>query len=470
MRTTAFAVLALLTALTASAGKIEFIDPAQVVVGGGEQFINIYGTELGDHVLYSGKAGEFDLEISARSERGITAYLPDEIVYAPGRYTIYVRGDLGISGPAYIDVVNPTPHPLVVLVPDPVTAPATSRSGATVRYEAWPYGGSAPNPTIKCTPPSGSVFPIGSTVVNCTASNSAGEQATGQLSVTVYDDGRPTLKIPDRIIVTAENPRGAIVKFEATAFDEIDGDLPVSCTPQSGSEFPIGKTTVECVAVDASFNYAIGTFDVTVENRGFLLLHLPDAVTAEAESGDGARVKFEVWADGTDDPRPEVKCDPESGSQFRVGATSVYCTAKDKFGNSAEGKFDVNVVDTAPPVFARIYAKPDVIELNDKFTPVTVTWDALDVVDPSPRCEITSVWSNDPITPDDYKIVSEREVSLRGATSTNYDRVYHVSVICTDSSQNSSSADANVRVPSGKPQTATVPVTAPPTKKRSTRH
>jgi hypothetical protein len=468
MRTTAIAVLALLTALTATAGKIEFIDPAQIAAGGAEQFINIYGTELGDHVLYSGKAGEFDLEISARSERGITAYLPDEIAFTPGRYTIYVRGDLGISGPAYIDVVDPK-QGLVLLVPDPVTAPATSRSGATVRFDVWPYGGSAPNPTVKCTPASGSLFPIGSTTVDCTATNSAGESASGRVSVTVYDDGKPLLKIPDRIVVTAESPRGAIVKFEATAFDEIDGDLPVSCTPQSGSEFPIGKTTVECVAIDAALNYAIGRFDVTVENRGFLVLHHPDAVTAEAESGDGARVKFEVWADGTDDSRPEVKCDPESGSQFRIGATSVYCVAKDKFGNTADGKFDVNVVDTAPPVFARIYAKPDVIELNDKFTTVTVSWDALDVVDPSPRCSISSVWSNDPITEEDFKIVSEKEVALRGATSTNYDRVYHVSVICTDASQNGSSADADVRVPSGKPQTATVPVPTP-TKKRSTRH
>jgi hypothetical protein len=471
MRTTVFAVLALLTAMTAAAGKIELVDPSSIAAGGSEQFINIYGTDLGDHVLFSGKAGEFDLEISARTERGIVAYVPDEMLNAPGRYTIYVRGELGVSGPAYLDVlVSQSKQPLVLLVPDPIAEPASSRSGAVVRYEVWPYGGSDPRPSVSCTTASGAVFPLGPTNVTCVATNSFGEHAEGQVSITVYDGAAPILKLPERVSVFAESVNGATVKFDASAFDEIDGELRVTCAPESGSIFPIGKTTVDCSATDSAFNVAQGSFTVEVQNRGFLILHLPGQVVAEAESKDGAFVKFEAWADGTEDPRPVVKCDPQSGSLFAMGATSVLCVASDKFGASAQGKFEVDVVDTAPPVFMKLYARPDLLSNTGELTSVSVGWDVVDVVDPLPRCGIVTVWSNDPITENDYKIVSENEIALRGATSGSVDRVYHVNVLCTDSSLNSSGGNVDVTVPAGKGQDATTPTPGAPTKRRSSRH
>jgi len=469
MRTTVIAVLAMLTALTATAGKIELVDPASIAANSGEQFINIYGTELGDHVLYSGKAGEFDLEISARSEKGITVYLPEVIVNTPDRYTIYVRGDLGTAGPAFIDVIDPrASQPLVLLVPDPIAEPATSRSGAIVRYDVWPYGGSDPNPVVNCTSPSGSLFPLGSTIVDCVATNSAGERADGQVSVTVYDGDLPTLKLPEKLVVTAEGPNGALVKFEATAFDEIDGDLPVSCNPPSGSTFRIGITTVDCVATDKAFNSAFGSFTVEVQNRGFLLIHVPDRVLAEAEGPDGSIVKFDVTADGSDDPRPEIKCDPEPGSFFRFGVTKVLCVARDRFGASAEGSFDVEVADSTPPAIMKLSARPDVLTPNKELVPVAISVEAVDVVDPQPRCSIVDVWSNDPITEEDWKLVSDLEVALRATTSGKDERQYYVDVLCRDSAENASGGEAVIRVPSGSQQSTTTPTE--PSKKRSARH
>ena len=38
---------------------------------------------------------------------------------------------------------------------------------------------------MKCTPPSGSLFPLGTTTVNCTATDAAGNTATGAFKVKV---------------------------------------------------------------------------------------------------------------------------------------------------------------------------------------------------------------------------------------------------------------------------------------------
>jgi hypothetical protein len=43
-----------------------------------------------------------------------------------------------------------------------------------------------PNPTVTCTPPSGSFFPVGTTTVNCQATDASGNIATGSFLVHVY--------------------------------------------------------------------------------------------------------------------------------------------------------------------------------------------------------------------------------------------------------------------------------------------
>jgi hypothetical protein len=46
--------------------------------------------------------------------------------------------------------------------------------------------------------------------------------------------------------------------------DIVDLTVPVSCTPPSGSLFPVGTTTVQCVATDAHHNSSTASFTVTV--------------------------------------------------------------------------------------------------------------------------------------------------------------------------------------------------------------
>jgi hypothetical protein len=55
-------------------------------------------------------------------------------------------------------------------------------------------------------------------------------------------------------------------------------------------------------------------------------------------------VRFVVTATDTQDPAPVVVCRPPTGSTFRIGTTTVACTAADLAGNSKGGHFAVKVL------------------------------------------------------------------------------------------------------------------------------
>jgi len=54
------------------------------------------------------------------------------------------------------------------------------------------------------------------------------------------------------------------VKYQATATDDVDGSVAVSCRPASGSRFKVGRTIVTCSATDGSGNTAMARFSVIV--------------------------------------------------------------------------------------------------------------------------------------------------------------------------------------------------------------
>jgi hypothetical protein len=73
----------------------------------------------------------------------------------------------------------------------------------------------------------------------------------------------PTLNLSD-ISVETPGTSGTNVSYSATATDDRDSSPTVTCTPQSGSLFPIGTTTVNCQAKDRSGNVSNGSFRVNV--------------------------------------------------------------------------------------------------------------------------------------------------------------------------------------------------------------
>lgn len=83
-----------------------------------------------------------------------------------------------------------------------------------------------------------------------------------------FDVTRPTISLPSRrIFLASARARRTRVTYVPRARDEVDGAVPVSCKPGSGTRFPVGRTTVTCSAADTSGNARTSKFVITVKPR-----------------------------------------------------------------------------------------------------------------------------------------------------------------------------------------------------------
>ena len=160
---------------------------------------------------------------------------------------------------------------------------ATSKFGAVVEY-------ATPNATdlvdtdveVVCSPPSGEVFPLGTTTVNCTATDDSGNtefdptlQSQCSFTVLVVDDTAPGANCPEdapgipktyRKVATSSD-EGAFVNFtlpDDTFTDDVDANITVICSPPTGSFFKLGNTSVTCIALDDAGNTASCPVNVEV--------------------------------------------------------------------------------------------------------------------------------------------------------------------------------------------------------------
>jgi hypothetical protein len=245
--------------------------------------------------------------------------------------------------------VKDTTAPTISGVPGTIEVEATGPAGAVVSYTA-PTASDLVDGVVavNCSKASGATFPLGTTTVNCTATDAHGNTAEASFSVTVKDTTAPALSLPGTLEVEATGPSGAVVSYSVSANDLVDGDRPVSCSKPSGATFPLGDTVVSCSAVDDHGNMATNSFIVRVVDSTKPVLVGPGDLTLEA-TGPMTVVNFAVTASDAVDGALTPTCTPASGSSFPVGTTKITCWATDSHGNTGVLEFNVNVVDTTKP-------------------------------------------------------------------------------------------------------------------------
>src|SRR5262245_58313182 len=198
-----------------------------------------------------------------------------------------------VTGPRSPEVSGrvPTSTGPAITCPSPVM---TSFDGKAMAVTLTPTvtGGVTPVSTT-CSPPSGSLFPVGTTSFRCTAVDAAQQKASCTSGVVVKASttttttqppttaqppqtqspsaGALTMKCPTIATVTAtatvNGAPTAPVHFAAPTVTGAIAPVEVSCSPKSGSQFPVGKTTVTCEATDARENTGSCTTTVTVRKR-----------------------------------------------------------------------------------------------------------------------------------------------------------------------------------------------------------
>ena len=159
--------------------------------------------------------------------------------------------------------------PPTIICPADATVPANASCS---------YTGAIPQPAVSdnCTAPENialsndapSVFAPGTTAVTWTATDAAGNFSTCTARVIIADTTPPVIACPQTITKDCAGPGGTAVDFSVLSSDDCDPAPEVSCSKASGTLFPEGITTVECLAQDASGNTSTCSFEVRVSACG----------------------------------------------------------------------------------------------------------------------------------------------------------------------------------------------------------
>ena len=176
-----------------------------------------------------------------------------------------------------VDRIKPT-----LTVPGPITAEATSQYGAVVPFQATATDDLDPAPRVTSNVGNDPFFHLGTTTVQVTATDHAGNSSTGSFTVTVRDTSPPVFMVPPNITAEATGPNGAPVTFDVQAIDAVDGARPVTISAASGSTFPFGTTTISATAADTRGNTGNAAFTITVRDTTPPAASVPATLSVEA--------------------------------------------------------------------------------------------------------------------------------------------------------------------------------------------
>ncbi len=276
--------------------------------------------------------------------------------------------------------------PLALTCPGDIVTGATSAAGAVVDFSPVLHVGECvayPFPVVACSPPTGSLFPIGTTEVNCYAMNACGEFSSCVFNVTV--DQRPGMAVqPISLVVTAGYP----VQLTADVYAAAPGyyQWQIFCPP-TRPDFPfcgcLGSQTWRPLCIgcpppfvefpSASAQCDSGYFLVATNDFGAVTSAVayvtvipkvvcpPDQVALTC--GSNAVFHYSASAVGN---AGALVCLPPSGSAFPLGVTTVTCTASNYSGTNVQCSFTVSV--KPPP--AHIGCPPPQLGLGIPFETV----------------------------------------------------------------------------------------------------
>lgn len=251
---------------------------------------------------------------------------------------------------------------------------------------------------------SGSFFPVGTTTVTYTATDSRNNVGTCSFTVTVPTPANPctTDNIPPVItncpknIFIQTNPtiNGGVAVWATPSVSDNCGAATLQCNYPSGRVFPVGSTIVSYLAMDARNNMATCDFVVTVGTTNTCanapaptLVNCPTApIQVTTSSYTSALVNW-IAPTVTDACAPTtISTTHRPNNNFPLGTTPVTYTASNGAGVSSSCTFNVivrNVCagDTVRPTFTNCPANISVFTPTSSTTSMTVNWTPPSVTD-----------------------------------------------------------------------------------------
>ena len=280
-------------------------------------------------------------------------------------------------------------QPPRLIYPARTVSPCVSPDGAPVSFSVAAVDDCDTNVTVQCAPPSGSVFPVGTTTVICTATDAAGNESRQAFPVVVAGGCGANecvrLVVPGDLTFPCAGPGGAVAEFTASGTNHCAGtNVAVTCVPPSGTLLPVGLHQVICTTGErVSPIYA--AFVVEVTDDVAPTMNCPADLVLEGQSPLGAVVFYNVAGQDDCAQQVNIRCSPPSDGVFPVGKTWVLCEGNDGHGNLAHCSFAVEVLAPAP-LSAHLVGR-QLVELR---------WTGEALVETKSRLDATAEWESQP--------------------------------------------------------------------------
>ena len=169
-----------------------------------------------------------------------------------------------------------------------------------------------------------------------TVKDISGNYRSATQVITVVDNIAPTLTIPANISVSnSPNICGAVVNYTVSATDNCSSLVTISYSKKSGSEFPIGITTVTVTATDITGNKVSKSFTVTVTDTQKPLITVPKDIVTTVNSVNGKITNLSLGTPATSDNCGVKSVGNNAPASYSVGVTTVTWTVKDVNGNTS---------------------------------------------------------------------------------------------------------------------------------------
>ena len=272
---------------------------------------------------------------------------------------------------------------------------------ALVDYADPKVTGGMPPYTVKCEPPSGSVFPVGTTIVTCTVTDADGQSTICRFTIKVDDCDTPSIVCPKDITTTASAGETSTVLEPGTAtVTDNDPEVVVVGVRSDGQAltdpYPLGTTTIHWIATDTAGNKA--KCDQTIVVKGDIQGNDPGQCYATLDPGQPV---------ATDNcPGVTVAGARSDGKgltePYPVGTTLITWTATDAAGNTASCQQRVVVHDIEQPTIVC----PADITVNNDPSGCTASVDpgSPEVKDNCPGVQVDGVRSDGSYVIDPYPI------------------------------------------------------------------
>jgi hypothetical protein len=257
--------------------------------------------------------------------------------------------------------------PTITNVPADITLVVDSNNcGATVTWASIQADDNCAVTNFNISANSGNIFPVGSTTVNITATDAAGNTTTASFTITVIDTIAPiaTTFPPDTLYLDNTSCNTSLQwKPFINTFDVCD---PVTINSAQADNLILSKGThtINFTLSDANGNTNSYSHTVAVvDTIAPIITGTPSDITVSSTNINGNCGAIVTWNAPTASdncPGTNMIASHLSGSFFPIGTTTVSYTATDAVNNVTTTSFDITIVDTTAPV---IVNRPDTLTL-----------------------------------------------------------------------------------------------------------